>query len=131
MALGGAGVNGGTISLIILNVILTASGQVLLKTGMISAPVQAMIARGQWIPTGIAIAGEPAIWAGLGAYGASLLLWLVVLARIPVSSAYPFVALSIALTSVAGALLFNDNFSSAKIAGTALILAGVVVLSRG
>jgi multidrug transporter EmrE-like cation transporter len=67
----------------------------------------------------------------LGAYGASLVLWLIVLARIPVSSAYPFVALSIALTSVAGAVLFHDGFSSIKLAGTFLILLGVVALSRG
>ena len=125
------GVNGETISLIVANVILTATGQVLLKAGMVSAPVQAAILQGEWVRSGSAIACQPMIWAGLGAYGASLLLWLLVLARIPISTAYPFVALSIALTSVAGTLLFNDGFSFTKLLGTLLILAGVVALSRG
>jgi len=120
-----------TLSLIMLNVILTAVGQILLKAGTVSSPVQAAMAGGEWVAKGTAILSEPIIWAGFGAYGASLLLWLVVLARIPVSSAYPFVALSIALTSVAGALLFRDGFSSAKLFGTLLILLGVATLSRG
>lgn len=123
--------NSETLSLIMVNVILTAAGQVLLKAGMVSASVQAGMARSDWVPKGMAIACQPLIWAGLLAYGASLLLWLIVLARIPISSAYPFVALSIALTSVAGALLFHDSFSSTKLFGTLLILLGVAALSRG
>jgi hypothetical protein len=102
--------NGETISLIVLNVILTATGQVLLKAGMISAPVEAALARGDWAATSMVVAFQPMIWAGLTAYGLSLLLWLAVLARIPVSSAYPFVALSIALTSIAGALCSTTVF---------------------
>ena len=113
------------------NVLLTAAGQVLLKAGMISAPVQTALTRGGWFPVGVSIASQLTIWCGLAAYGASLLLWLAVLSKVPVSSAYPFVALSISLTSVAGALLFNDSFSVSKLIGTVLILAGVVVLSRG
>jgi multidrug transporter EmrE-like cation transporter len=105
--------------------------QVLLKAGMISSSVQAALARGYWAITGLAVAFQPTIWAGLTAYGMSLLLWLAVLARVPVSSAYPFVALSIVQTSVAGAILLDDSFSSAKFVGTMLILAGVVALSRG
>lgn len=122
--------NGVTIPLIILNVILTAVGQILLKAGMISMSVQGALARGDWAPAGRAIVLQPMIWAGLAAYGMSLLLWLAVLARLPISSAYPFVALSIALTSIAGAILFNDAFPTTKLLGTMLILAGVVALSR-
>ncbi len=123
--------NGETFSLILLNVALTASGQIMLKAGMVSAPVQVAMARVDIVPKGLAVAGQPLIWAGLGAYGISLILWLVVLARVPVSSAYPFVALSIALTSAAGVLLYRDAFSLSKLIGTLFILLGVVVLSRG
>lgn len=121
--------NSETISLIILNVILTATGQILLKPGMVSVPVQSALVRGRW-SIGPAVALQPMIWAGRVAYGGSLLLWLALLARAPASSAYHFVALSIALASVTSIMVFNDTVSYSKIIGSALILGGVIALSR-
>jgi multidrug transporter EmrE-like cation transporter len=127
----GGVMNGETFSLIMFNVVLTAAGQVSLKAGMMSGSIQSALTREGWMAVGVAATCQPMILAGLAAYGVSLLVWLVVLARVPVSSAYPFVALSIALTSVGGALLFGETFSLSKLTGTILILAGVVAISRG
>jgi multidrug transporter EmrE-like cation transporter len=122
---------GASFPLIILNVFLTAVGQVMLKAGMMAPPVQSAIGRGAWAPATMAIATQPMVIGGLAAYGMAVLIWLIVLARVPLSTAYPFVALSIALTGIFGRILFHDAFSAAKLAGTVLIMAGVVLLSRG
>jgi multidrug transporter EmrE-like cation transporter len=122
---------GASIALIILNVFLTAIGQVMLKAGMMAGPVQAALGRGAWATATLAIGSQPLVIGGLAAYGVAVLLWLIVLARVPLSTAYPFVAVSIALTSVFGRIMFDDAFSAAKLIGTILIMAGVVVLARG
>ena len=43
----------------------------------------------------LAILTSPSILSGFGCFGLSLVLWLFALARTPLSSAYPFVALGI------------------------------------
>lgn len=57
-------------------------------------------------------------------------MWLFVLSRVEVSFAYPFVALGFVLTAIMGRLFFQDSFSIEKAAGTALIILGVVLMSR-
>jgi multidrug transporter EmrE-like cation transporter len=80
----------------------------------------------------LAIGKSPVILAGLTCFGFSAVVWLFVLARIPLSSAYPFVALGIVITVVAGHLLFAEQISLVKIVGVASILAGIglVAISR-
>lgn len=115
--------------LILVSVILSAAAQVALKAGMISPAIQQSV--GAAVATRIVtILTNPMVLLGLFFYGASAAVWLLVLQKIPVSTAYPFVALGIVLTAIAGRLVFNDPFSGAKIAGTLLIVGGVVVLAR-
>lgn len=115
--------------LILVSVILSAAAQVALKAGMISPAIQQSV--GAAVATRIVtILTNPMVLLGLFFYGASAAVWLLVLQKIPVSTAYPFVALGIVLTAIAGRLVFDDPFSAAKIAGTLLIVGGVVVLAR-
>ncbi|MNV47213.1 4-amino-4-deoxy-L-arabinose-phosphoundecaprenol flippase subunit ArnF [compost metagenome] len=69
------------------------------------------------------------ISAFAAAFGASL-CWMAAISRMPLSKAYPFTALSFPLVAVLTVLLFRESFDSHKIAGTALIILGVIVLSR-
>jgi multidrug transporter EmrE-like cation transporter len=54
-----------------------------------------------------------------------------VLARTELSQAYPFVGLGIVLTSLFGYLLFNDTLSPTRLMGTAVVMAGVILVARG
>src|SRR5690242_11861493 len=107
------------LSLVLLSVLLSSGSQVLLKRGMISAPVRAALANHEQLKTVLAIATAPSILVGLICFGLSAIVWLFVLARIPLSSAYPFVALGIVVTVVAGWLLFSEALSLAKLIGVA------------
>jgi multidrug transporter EmrE-like cation transporter len=67
-------------------------------------------------------------WAGLSAYLVSVLVWLRVLAELDLSLAYPFVALGVALTSVLGIVVLGEPAVVTRLAGTALIVGGVVLM---
>jgi multidrug transporter EmrE-like cation transporter len=116
--------------LVLLSVLLSAGSQVLLKYGMTSPAVRdAMAMQGEPLRVALAIATTPTVLIGLACFGLSAVVWLFVLARIPLSSAYPFVALGIAVTVVAGRLLFGEPLSALKLTGVALIMAGIGTLA--
>ncbi|MBN8832233.1 MAG: EamA family transporter [Sphingomonadales bacterium] len=116
--------------LILLSVAISAFAQIALKAGMASASVQRAIADGTPVTMLLGIALNPFVLFGLFLYFSSAAVWLFVLSRVQVSFAYPFVALGFVLTALFGRFFFQDTFSTAKIAGTLLIMAGVVVMAR-
>ena len=118
-----------TALLIGASVCLSALGQLLLKAGVATPRVQAA-ASGSIPGFLIAVAGSWLVWVGLAVFGVSVLMWLSVLARVPVSTAYPFVALGLILTAGLGYFLFGEAMSTGKIIGILLIAAGVVLVAR-
>lgn len=119
-----------TALLIGASVCLSALGQLLLKAGVGTPRVQAAASSGSIPNFLIAVAGSWLVWVGLAVFGVSVLMWLSVLARVPVSTAYPFVALGLILTAGLGYFLFGEPMSTGKIAGILLIAAGVVLVAR-
>jgi len=73
---------------------------------------------------------EPPLWAGLCCYGISVFLWVGGLSRVPVSVAYPLLSIGYIINAFAAAALFGEALSIAKLTGIALIVAGVLVLTR-
>ena len=72
----------------------------------------------------------PPLWVGLGCYGVSVVVWLGALSRVPVSIAYPMLSIGYVVNLFLAALLFGEALSLPKLAGVALICAGVIVLAR-
>jgi drug/metabolite transporter (DMT)-like permease len=108
-------------------VCLSAVAQVALKVGTRSLSYSA----GKGLPAVIlSVASSPFIWLGLGIYGASVLAWLWVLSKTDVSVAYPFVGISFVLTAVMGAVLLQENVSPLRIAGTALVIFGCILIAK-
>lgn len=56
--------------------------------------------------------------------------WMLALTKFEISYAYPFSALTYVLVLLAGVVLFQDDANLGKIAGTALVILGVVVIAR-
>jgi multidrug transporter EmrE-like cation transporter len=118
------------IALILVSVLLSAGSQVLLKYGMTSGNVRGAIVSGNLLRQVLpAVSTSPYVLLGLGCFGLSALVWLFVLAKIPLSSAYPFVALGIAITVIAGRVLFGEMISVSKAVGVVVILAGIVTVA--
>ena len=119
-----------TVGAILASVALSASAQVALKAGMTAPSVQRALG-GPALSMMLDVGRNPFVLLGLFLYAASMAVWLSVLAKVELSTAYPFVALGFVFTAILGRVIFHDTMSAAKIVGTALIASGVVVLARG
>ena len=69
--------------------------------------------------------------AGVAILGCSTLLWTWVLRSVPLSSAYPYMALAFILVPAICHVFLGEPISIQQLAGSALICAGVVVVSYG
>lgn len=110
--------------LILGSLLFGSSGQVLMRMGMADLGGGSLIAT---ILSGIA---QPAVLLGLACYVASTLLWLVVLSRVPLSTAYPFGALNYVLI-VLVALATGEHVGLLRWAGVVLIVGGILLVSGG
>lgn len=57
--------------------------------------------------------------------------WMLAMTKFEISYAYPFVSLNYILVLVAGFLLFNEGISATKLAGSALVIFGIIVITKG
>ncbi len=69
-------------------------------------------------------------WAGMVCYGASVCVWLAALSKAPVSTAYPMLSLGYVVVAAVSVLWLGETLNLAKVAGIALICAGVILVSR-
>jgi len=97
-------------------VLASAVAQLLLKTGVILLP---------------ATAGLLWVASGLACYAVSLLAWLHVLTRLPLSVAYPMLGVSYILVYI-GAIaspILSEAFTPARAAGVVLVACGAALIS--
>jgi multidrug transporter EmrE-like cation transporter len=120
-----------TLALVLISVLLSSSAQILLKTGMSGPSVQAAMAHRSGLRDMVmAIALNPSVLLGLTAFGLSAIVWLLVLARIDVSQAYPCVAFGIVLTVAAGIVFLREPIHPTRIMGLIVIVSGVILMAR-
>jgi drug/metabolite transporter (DMT)-like permease len=68
---------------------------------------------------------EPLFWSSVTLYGAATILWIYLLQQVPLSRAYPFVALGFLIVPVAASAIFGDNLPIRYFLGSVLIAFGV------
>ena len=76
---------------------------------------------------------RPGLMLCLGAalYVTSFLTWMVILARTPLTTAYPIaVGVTMALSTVSAIYLLGETMSVSKMAGMLFVFAGILLLSR-
>ena len=117
-------------SLLLFNVILSVLGQILLKQGMnqvgeISGSFQ------QMAPKLIQALMNPFVIGGIGVYGSTTLIWLVVLSRIKLSVAYPMISLGYIFSILFSWLLFKEDVPKIRVLGAFVICIGVYLVSMG
>lgn len=100
-----------------------ATGQVLFKLG--ATKVEPATDLNGWMN----LIFHPLVVTALVLYGAATFLWLWLLQRIPLTTAYPFAALAFVLVPLGGWLFFNESVNGKYIMGVTLILGGVLMTS--
>lgn len=121
--------NKSVLALIVSSVLLSSLAQIVLKSGMGHPRVAESLAQGGW-SSAWSIATNPWVLGGLAIYFSSAVVWLLVLARVEVSLAYPFVGLGFVVTMLLGWWVHGDTLNLARVGGTLLIVGGVVLLAR-
>lgn len=72
---------------------------------------------------------NPWIWGALALYGSAIVLWIKVLQSVPLSVAYPAMALVFVLVPLAGVFIFNEAQGFRFFAGIVLIALGIWLTS--
>lgn len=57
--------------------------------------------------------------------------WLMTLTKFDISYAYPFTSLSFVIMLALGVILFGEPFNLNKLYGTLLVIAGLIIATRG
>ena len=115
--------------LILFGVFLNAAAQLALKQGMRQVGHFDFVAQ-NIIHVFFAVATNIYIWAGLFCYVISVAVWLLVLSRVEVSYAYPFLSVGYIVTACAGWFFFQENLSVTRLMGIAVICLGVWLITR-
>jgi len=101
---------------------------VTLAVGQILFKVVARGMRGVALADGLMrLISMPMFYLALALYGAATLLWIWILSRIPLSQAYPWVALSMAAVPLLAGLVFHERVSPAYWLGIAFVMLGVAI----
>lgn len=117
------------ISLILAGVLLNAAAQALLKKGMLTVGYFEF-SLANFVPVAWRVGTNAFIIAGLSCYVISVGIWMMVLSRVDVSFAYPFLSVGYVVVAVVGYYYFNETIDMNRLFGIALICLGVVFLSR-
>jgi multidrug transporter EmrE-like cation transporter len=116
---------------IMISVVLAAVAQLTLKHGMtqvtarggpldLAAPVDSVRR----------VATNVSVLLGLFIFVLSAAAWLVVLSKVPLSFAYPFVSLTYVLILLFDRFVLDQPVSLVRWGGVALIITGIVLISR-
>ena len=118
--------------MILLSVLLAAVAQITLKHGMtqVTSHGAAPLELGQPLTTLRRVAGNLSVVGGLAIFVVSAAAWLVVLSKVSLSFAYPFVSLTYVLILTFDRLALHETVSVVRWAGVALIIGGILLVSR-
>ena len=117
------------LTFILISVFLSVVAQILLKHGMSNSTVQTALTS-DVLTACIAIFTNVSVVAGLTAYVSSAGVWLLVLSKIDVSKAYPFVGLGFIATMMFAYWFLNEPLTITKVIGTLFVLVGVLLISQ-
>lgn len=78
----------------------------------------------------VGIAFQPYFIGAMALYGVASFLWVIALSNTDVSRAYPFMASGFIVVPMLGYFLLNETLSMPFFLGTALIVAGILVISH-
>ena len=117
------------IPLILFTVFSNFASQVLLKKGMTSIETFELAAQGllKALPV---IVFNPYVVFGMLLMVVSMGSHLVVLSRVEISYAYPFLGLSFALVTLYGYYFLSEPMNMFRITGVLLIVMGVALVAR-
>lgn len=118
-----------TFAFILAGVLLNALAQLLLKAGTNALGV-IHITSENWFDTGIKVASQLPIMAGMLCYVVSLVVWIIGLSRTDVTIAYPMLSLGYVIAAFGAWMFLGEVISLQRVVAIAVIMVGVALLAR-
>ncbi|MBX2998562.1 MAG: hypothetical protein KF893_08645 [Caldilineaceae bacterium] len=118
-----------TLWLIGLSIATGVAGQTLLKLG-VTQPGDGGIAAFNPLAIIIMIFKSPLMMGGLLLYGVGALSWIMVLSRMNLSYAYPFLALNFVLVALVSKIVLGEAIPLMRWIGIAFICVGIVAIAN-
>jgi drug/metabolite transporter (DMT)-like permease len=116
-------------SILFCGVLLNALAQLGLKAATrVTGPL--IVTDSGVLRRGLELLAVPSLWYALCAYGLSVIVWLVGLSRVPVSQAYPLLSLGYVINIGLAWWLLGEVPNAQRVGGIAIIVVGVVLVSR-
>lgn len=114
---------------ILSTLLLTVYGQVVIKLQVMEAGSfpAAWAERATWL---LRLLVSPWILSVVAAVFLAGLCWMVAMEHFELSYAYPFMALAFPMVLLCSAFLIGEPLTMPRVAGTALIVLGLIVLTR-
>ena len=88
-------------------------------------------AEGEGLARWRAMAAQPWLWLGIAAFIAEFIAWLAFLSLVPLAEGVLLATLNMATVMLGGRLLFGEKLTPRRMAGVALIAAGVILVGVG
>ncbi|MCF6102124.1 transporter [Mesorhizobium muleiense] len=107
---------------LVLTPLLISAGQVLFK-------LTSARAGGTDVPSVLALFADPYLIAAFAIYGFGTIVWIYVLKSVPLTVAYPFMALTFCAVPLLAWSLLGEQLSLRYGLGAALIIAGLLVVN--
>lgn len=115
----GMGLSIGQVVLLASFSVLLASGQIFFKLAAQTSPSLTKL------NSIVGLLSNPNFWVAGILYGFATVLWIYLLQRVPLTRAYPFVAIGFILVPLAGHLLFQETITGIYVLGVLLIIFGI------
>jgi undecaprenyl phosphate-alpha-L-ara4N flippase subunit ArnE len=115
-------VSGASAVFAFITVILNGAAQLLLRQAAVNGATPG---------DPLTLLKSPWFMGGIAAYGCSVLTWMVVLRKVPLAVAAPFVALVYVLVPLASRVLYGDHVNTRMWVGMALVVLGVTLVAQG
>ena len=117
------------IPLILFTVLTNAAAQIMLKKGMLSVGTFSF-EPDELLNAAIRTLLNPFIFIGLCVFVISMASHLVVLSRVELSYAYPFLSLAYVVAALYAYFIFKEDLNTVRVAGIALICFGTILIAR-
>ena len=118
------------ITLILICVFAAAAGQIIFKKGISGLEKIESTDDLLKIQTIIDIVANKYILFGLLLYGAVFLLWMAAMSTLDISFMYPMLSLAYLIAALMAVIFLGENVSLMRWAGTVLVVAGCLLISR-
>jgi drug/metabolite transporter (DMT)-like permease len=116
--------------LIFINILIGSVGQLLFKSGMMQVGRIGVGEVSRPLATLGMVFTNPYILLALPLYGAALIMWLIVLSRLQLSFAYPFLSLAYVFNALLAQAILGEHISVLRWVAIGLICGGVIVMTR-